>query len=275
MQIIKETVAFSHTHKRTENQDYCFSMLFDDAPDSNAKLSILCVMDGVSQANGGQAVKIAAKALRRKLAELLADANELLNMDEETRTQEIFRHLRSAICSADSHLQAQQYPDLRLATTISLAAVFDDAVYTANVGDSPIYLLKLSSEDGVLPTPVPLYQCQNKAGKAVEEGQMTEEEALTHDWSNYLYCNAGGKGVQSTLIHTQRVFLGQSSIILLGTDGALSVFPKRHLVQLVDQYKQSGLKTIIHKLFDDVKNSESTDNFTVLAQWTEDAYSIY
>lgn len=266
---IKEQALLSNRHKCDENQDYCFCMTCDDAPASRTKISVLCVMDGVSQANGGQAVRMAARALRPALAAILGDACGLLEMDERSRAHEIRNALIGAICDADRYLREQRQFGVKYGTTISLAVVFDGAVYTANVGDSPIYMLKFPEAQEKPPSIVPLFACQNRAGVELAQGRITEEEALASPGRNELVHMVGGNGLRDGDIFTTSTWLGQSNILMLGSDGALAVFSPQVLLDIVKDFQREGLSATLQKVFDAVKQTDSTDNFTILAQWLE------
>lgn len=255
-------------HRRSENQDRCFSMSCDGMPDLREKMSILAVLDGVSSSNGGRAAHMASQAMRPVLAELLGKSGELLTLDDESRRSEIHQYLCTAVREADRCLRREQTGELECGTTVTLAVLFGEAVYAANVGDSPAYLLRISM-NGTVGQLQPLFECHNMAGEAVRRGLMTKEEALTHQSRNALMRMVGGSGIVRNDIHTTFTWLSQSDVLLLGSDGALSVVTEEKLVQLVNENLCSGLTDFIDELYETVRESDSRDNFTVLAQWVK------
>lgn len=265
---IKETAFCSERHRRQINEDRAFCMNCDGAPDMKAKMSILAVLDGVSNSNGGQAAQMASCAMRPILAELLGSAEELVLLDDESREGEIHRCMCNAIRAADRALRKAQSPGVEYGTTATLAVVFDDAIYTANVGDSPAYLIRVAL-NGAAADPISLFECHNMAGEAVRRGLMTEDAALTHGWRNSLTRMIGGDGLSDGDIYTARVWIGQSDILLLGSDGALSVLTQSEMVEMVNHNFRRGLKGFITDLYEAVQDSDSDDNFTVLAQWVQ------
>lgn len=264
----KDLVAFSDRHKREENQDRSFYMSMDGSPDINAKMVILAVLDGVSHSNGGDAAPMAAAAMRPHLAELLGKADQLLLLDDQTKRAEIHQALKRAILSADAHLYRQQCGGLEYGTTITLAVAFDEAIFTANVGDSPAYLFRLSP-DGQSGKLLPMFECHNEAGLLVRKGVMTPEEALNSRSKNIIMRMVGSPGLMEDEIYTAFAWMSQSDVLLLGSDGALSVFPEETLANLICQHIHKGLPAVVAALFEKVQSSPSTDNFTVLAQWLE------
>lgn len=263
MFFIKDTAYFSHAHKRPYNQDRCFYMTCDGTPDLRGKISILCVLDGVSNSNGGDAAPMAARVMRGVLSGLLGKCDALLDYDDATREEEIFRVVKDAVFAADLCLRQHQYPGYELGTTATVAVVFDDVVYAANVGDSPAYLLrwdKLSSSIKKELT-IPLFQCQTEAGMDMEPYRP-----------NALVNMIGGEGVDSgrVKIHTTTAWLGSSDILLLGSDGALSVLPPDDLAELMDRSVRHGLSAALEALYQQVQDTPTaTDNATVLAHWVE------
>ena len=265
---IKDVMAYSDAYKRPENQDCCFYMNYDGSPHQNTKISILAVLDGVSKANGGEASQQAAEAMRPVLAELLGKSAQYLQLDMETRKEVIFQVLRRAIHAADHSLRMMQYANVVYGTTVTLAVILDDQVYAANVGDSPAYLLPVSIA-GQVSASIPLFECQNYAGKAVREGTMTMEQARAEKLQNRLVSMVGGYTLHDDEISTTSVWLRQSNLLLLGSDGALAVTTEEELRQTVEENLRSGLREVIKSVFENVQNSDSTDNFTILAEWVD------
>ena len=264
---IKDLVVFSDQHKRPENQDCAFHFAFDGNPFPKSAMSIYAVLDGVSHSNGGTAARIAAAAMRPRLAELLGNADMLLQLDDDTKRAEIWHILKCAIHDADDCLRAMPHSGGRNhGTTITLAVVFDEAVFTANIGDSPAYLLRLAGrQEGTL---LPLFQCQNEAGIAVAEGRLTPEEALRSPLRNALI-HMVGAGILETDIHTSFAWLSQSDLLLLGSDGALGVLSEEELTRLMLEQAPEDVHAAAGALFRRIQESASTDNFTIIIQTLE------
>lgn len=264
---IKNLVVFSDQHKRSENQDCAFHLAFDGNPYPKSAMSIYAVLDGVSHSNGGIAAPIAAAAMRPRLAELLGKADALLQLDDDTKRAEIWHILKCAIHDADDCLRAMPYSgNSNHGTTITLAVVFDEAVFTANIGDSPAYLLRLAGrQEGTL---LPLFRCQNEAGMAVSEGKLSPEDALRSPLRNALI-HMVGAGILDTDIRTSFAWLSQSDLLLLGSDGALAVLSEAELTKLVLEQDPEDVHAVAGALFRRIQESSSTDNFTVIIQKLE------
>lgn len=265
---VKDIMACSEAYKRSYNQDRYFYMNLSGGPDRRNRISVLAVMDGVSRANGGEASAMAEAAMRPILAELLGRCDELEDLDSQTRKDEVLRILCNAILAADRALRRRQEADLVYGTTITLAVVYQDRIYAANVGDSPAYLLPVSLT-GTVSEPISLFECQNRAGEMVRSGVMTMEEAVASKLQNRLTCMAGGDPLSEKDIYTTSTWLRQSCLLMLGSDGALSVAPEAELREIVQKRLHEGLRAVVEEIFARVQESSSTDNFTVLSHWLE------
>jgi serine/threonine protein phosphatase PrpC len=74
---------------------------------------------------------------------------------------------------------------IRMATTMTVAVVFDHSLITANVGDSRIYLIRRNQVNQIT-------QDHNLVGEMVRDGVVTEAEALKNKAKNRLTRSIGG-----------------------------------------------------------------------------------
>lgn len=243
--------------KREVNEDCCFYLHTETVPANSRKLSIQCVLDGVSSSNGRMASDLASKELQCALCELILNINELGGMSEGERRDHIYSAMRKAVRTADAVLRAQQ---VKCETTVSIAVVYADTLYTCNVGDSPIFLYDLMAD-----RLSSVYTCHNESGRRVAEGLISKEEALISPEKNRLMRSVGGRSVLfDEDITTYCGYLPQDSVLLLGSDGALSVFGEDELKELILN-NMGSMKELCFSVQDRVESSDSTDNFTVMA----------
>lgn len=264
-----ETTAFSHKNRRENNQDTCGYMIAGCAPEGGGpNAAVFFVADGVSNANGDLAAKLIGKAIRMPLARLLSNCAEFLEITDDTeRTHEIHTQLCELIEQLNTAmLSTAEYG--HCCATISLALVLGSFVYTANLGDSPILLVSLDL--GGSPTELTeLYECQNGAGMAVKRGEITKEDALTDRRKDQLTVAVLGQQTMARNdIHLTKAGLGQNNLLLLGSDGALSVLADANLMDLINEHIDDGLAAVNDALFDAVQATErADDNYTLLGQW--------
>ena len=280
---LKEHMEFSEAcferDKSPENRDMALCVDFSSLPSPYGKGFVRVVMDGVTNADGAEAVEIAARTLLRDLCgRLTAESRSLAlelaerlrngGADEDIREwlAGIFhRIIQEALVKADEALLGSEYP--KPFCTVSVAVVFYRYIFTANLGDSPIYLLDLNAAEKNL---TPLFECHNMAGKAMAAGQMTEEEMLVSPKANLLNKFLGNWkdrwGSRASYMVRE---LPQSCILLLGSDGALGQLLCRDMAGLIDVCREDGLEAVRQELEELVGASGSVDDFTITMDWIE------
>lgn len=278
MFVVKEhTEICEACFKRTskpENRDLLISCDYNSLPSPFGKGLIRIVMDGVSEADGKEAVEIAADTLLRHLVSRLTNLSRRMadyiekgyeEGREDAAIQErlqgwIFDIFRDAIYAANEMLTASEYP--RPYCTVSIAVVFHRHIYTANLGDSPIYLLNLSSPDSEL---TPLFSCGNAAGREISEGKITEEESLHSQAASRLELFLGCREYDLIEeLHLDRAPLPQSCILLLGSDGSLAQLLRSEMAHAIRSHLSDGLSAVQLELQSLVGESGSTDDFTLV-----------
>lgn len=255
---VQDSHQFTYRHNRPENQDAYFIMTGSALPDGSGQIVIQAVLDGISSANGRESSAHALDAAYKSMGSLLARSRDLARMDEDRRYTLILGAMKDAVRRADTALRTRPGDN---GSTISIAVIFGGYVYTCNIGDSPIYLLKDSEAQ---PDLKELFFSHNEAGIQVREGKLTRDEAVFSPGRNHL-CRALGdaRRIQEDEIPFFREPLGASNILIMGSDGALSVFPPSRLQELT--VRSVSMQNLVEQVYEDVQDSESDDNFTMLA----------
>ena len=265
--------------RHPENRDLCICADFSTQPAEYGKGMVRVVMDGMSDGNGKEAVEIAAQSLMHHLLGKLIAASRpmaesietgILNgLDSEALGQQlkdrIFGIIQAAFNAADNALRSSSYDKPNC--TISVAVVFYRYLFTANMGDSPIYLLDLSAKASDL---IPMFQCHNVAGESVAVGTMTEEEALHSRAASLLRVFLGCR--EYSLVgytHFAMTELPQRSILLLGSDGALAQLTKKTMASTLSAHYADGLESAHEELQRLVEESGSVDDYTLVMDLIE------
>jgi protein phosphatase len=149
-------------------------------------------------------------------------------------------------------------------TTLSVALAINDSLMIAHVGDSRIYLIrqgkiKQLSEDHSL------------VAMLVANGEITEEESLTHPDRNVLLKSIGSKkhlseGYVQNLSRTTSnlsMTLENEDILLLCSDGVWDLVPTQELAEIFSQFE--SLQMAVDQTIQRVINQGATDNATLLA----------
>ncbi len=266
-----ETFLFSDKNKRQTNQDVCGYMTKELArPGFQQKAAVYFVADGVSGSEGDISAARLRKGWQKPVDALLNNCLGLLEreaqkkqqglgcMDDTELTWEIGEQLRDTVLMFDKIVREDGCISA-YGATISLALVLGCHVYTANLGDSPMLLVKL--DDCTRPEAVEeIYQCQNEAAG------LPEEKALVSELKNYLSGHVLGDDPSRNEIYIKKTGLQQNNLLLMGTDGALAVLPQRTLRKLIEEnVPYDGIQAFHEALFSAVKQVDTADdNYTLL-----------
>lgn len=260
--------------KDFDNRDACLSLDLSALPHPYGKSLIRVVMDGVSNGDGDAAVQIAPRSLLYHLGSGLLEkhidlADRVEHMvtsgadDQEIKNfleTHIYGIIHNALTAANDALKKSQYP--RPYCTVSIAIVFFRYIFTANLGDSPIYLMNLDPKN---PTLQPIFTCHNAAGEKMHQGSFTEAQALQSNEASKLHLFLGWRDydlLRDTSYDS--ALLPQSSILLLGSDGALAQVLRTEMADVISKYHTCGLDTIYQELKSLVEESGSIDDFTLI-----------
>src|ERR1700722_14206365 len=169
--------------------------------------TLFAVCDGMGGAAAGEiASQLAVDILYERMVDGL-DANPPLSRDE------LARRLVRAIEAAGLRIfQEAKFDRSRrgMGTTVTAAALVDDHLFFAQVGDSRAYLLRA----GHL---VQLTRDQSLVNQLIEAGQLTEEEAETFEHNNIILQALGTS--DTVKVDLTYVELRQGDILLLCSDG--------------------------------------------------------
>lgn len=258
---IKDSYYLSEKIGHEQNGDRAIKLVFETKPSNSNKVTVYCVLDGVSTALDRYSSSLAAAVICKNMATLFADINEVSRQEPEERMLYFYNLMREAILEADKTLfEDEKY----CATTVSMAIVHDKYLYTANIGDSPIYLLDVNSEEMD-----ELYTSHSEAAMAVRRGEIDKSEMHKYARKNIILKSVGGKARLTSLdIPTKRTLLNEDSILLLGSDGALSVFSSDELREFVLSHKDD-MKALCESLHEKVLKAGGKDDFTVMAERIE------
>ncbi|MGA7118981.1 MAG: Stp1/IreP family PP2C-type Ser/Thr phosphatase [Polyangiaceae bacterium] len=169
--------------------------------------SLFAVCDGMGGAAAGEiASQLAVDILYERMTESLDDSLPLSR-------DELARRLVRSIESAGLRIFQEAKLDRTrrgMGTTVTAAALVDDYLFFAQVGDSRAYVLR----DGRL---VQLTRDQSLVNQLIEAGQLTEEEAETFEHNNIILQALGtADTVQVDLTFCE---LRRGDTLLLCSDG--------------------------------------------------------
>lgn len=164
--------------ERSHNEDTLFIFqTYLDGIDNGMSLGLYLVADGMGgHQNGEIASHLAAQGAGQFLIEALV--NPLIFNHEGFKEEDISGILYESVEKAQNLIR-QRVPGG--GTTLTLALIMGDRVFTAHIGDSRLYLV---SKDGSLSQKT---KDHSLVKRLVDLGEITEAEAAVHPQRNVLY----------------------------------------------------------------------------------------
>jgi serine/threonine protein phosphatase PrpC len=212
--------------------------------------SLFMVADGMGGAAAGEiASDMAVKIVLDEL-----QTNWLV---EPSVTDEAFvRAIKNATKSANEQINnyATSHPEFRgMGTTATVAGLFGDTLYLAQVGDSRGYLVR----EGVVRQ---ITKDQSQMQKLIEAGELTEEEAEQSERRNIILQALGPEPtIKVDLTHQQ---LRRGDTLVLCSDGLSGQVSKDEIGRIVAD--EPDLTNACKQLIDRANENGGPDNITVI-----------
>ena len=211
--------------------------------------AVFAVCDGMGGAAAGEiASQLAVDIVYERLIEGLSDRS--------LRRDELARRLVRAVEAAGLRIFHEAKADRSrrgMGTTVTAAALVDDVIFFAQVGDSRAYLLRGE-------TLVQVTRDQSLVNQLIEAGQLTEEEAETFEHNNIILQARGTSDtVQVDLTYAE---LRRGDMLLLCSDG-LSGMMRFEEIREVLRSSDDPLE-ICKTLTDRANQAGGHDNVTVV-----------
>lgn len=235
---------------RKENQDSVFAKQIDE----NAAL--LIVADGMGGHNGGKTASTGAiESIASKILQ-----NYHRNMSDE----DVEVILREAIAGANSSIYEKSFlnTDLHgMGTTVVAALILGDKLYTANVGDSRLYILS----DGVLSQ---VTVDHSYVESLVKKGLISKDEARNHPQKNIITRAVGSDDIVDIDIFVNNIAAGD--VILLCSDGLHGAVSEDDIVSILGGDIADSAKRLVSAAND----NGGRDNISVIVSKICDEVTI-
>jgi protein phosphatase len=233
----------------SEGEPLRFERLIEQPADPSATLFM--VADGMGGAAAGEvASATAVDVVLRHLREKFADSTSI---SPEDLAAELARAAEKANWSIFQ--QAVNKPELRgMGTTATIAALLNDTLYLAQVGDSRAYLIR----SGVA---TQLTKDQSLMQKLIEAGELTEEEALLSERRNIILQALGPEANVKVDVTMQP--LRRGDVLLLCSDGLSGLVRPDDMARIVDE--ELDLSVACDRLIATANDQGGPDNITVVA----------
>ncbi len=234
--------------KREENQDsYGIS-----EKSGEYLLSVVC--DGMGGMAGGKtAAKLAVKTYLERFGFFYAERREVT---DEVKPFDIKRIFSNAVYAANKAICEQAENDESLfgmGSTLTSAFIYKNCLYTSNVGDSRIYLVR----GGEISQ---LTKDNSYVQELLDQGIIDEDGARNHPRRN-LITKALGASSEIEPEYTATDLEG-GDFILLCTDGLTNALPDEKIKEIVE--KSTTLEEKVSELITYANEESGDDNVTAL-----------
>jgi len=210
---------------RQDNQDRAAVVVADDA-------AMMLVFDGMGgHANGAQAAEVGIKIVQ----DLFTSA-DLPIFDPQG-------FLYSALAQAHDEvvkLGADLAVDFRPRATCAVCLIQEGGTWWGHIGDSRIYQLR----KGDLVT---RSRDHSHVEVLIQEGAITEEEALNHPMRNFVECCIGGDATVPDMSITRKKMLRRGDVLLACSDGLWSGMNDEEIAEIATRDTETlaeNLKTL-------------------------------
>ena len=237
--IFEEDNAYGISHKgnRANNEDNILIKKIKD-------IYILAVADGVGGHNAGDiASKMAIDILQKTVEE---------KYNQNLSIEEIKQLLVGAYNIAHNQIKEHAVGDKEgMATTLTTAIIKGNNCIIANCGDSRAYLIR----DGEIKERT---KDHSLVQALVDEGHITEEEAMHHPMKNII---THALGIDDFKVDTYEWELKKGDILLLSSDGLHDYVKKEEIFEVVKN--NDNPKEIVENLLD-IALEKTKDNVSII-----------
>ena len=232
----------------SEGEPLQFERLVEQPADPSG--TVFMVADGMGGAAAGEVASATAVDVVRKHLQKLAELKPPTPQDLATELARAAEKANAAIFQ-----QAATRPELRgMGTTATIAALLNDTLYIAQVGDSRAYLIRSG-------TATQLTKDQSLMQKLIEAGELTEEEALLSERRNIILQALGPEASVKVDVTMQR--LRRGDVLLLCSDGLSGLVRPEDMGRIVDE--ELDLSLACDRLIAMANDQGGPDNITVVA----------
>lgn len=212
--------------------------------------SLFMVADGMGGAAAGEIASAMA------VEEVLKEMQRMWVEGVDRSPTGFARALKHAAKAANTRINsyAVAHPEHRgMGTTATIAGLFQDSLYLAQIGDSRAYLVR----DGV---GIQITKDQSLMQKLVEAGELTEEEAEHSERRNIILQALGPEAsIKVDLTHQP---LRRGDTLVLCSDGLSTQINRDRIAEIVSGEKD--LTQTCKKLIDAANTAGGPDNITVI-----------
>ena len=232
---------------REDNQDRAAIVVAEDA-------AIMLVFDGMGgHENGAQAAEVGLRIVQDEFM-----AADLPLFDPQGFLYMAMAHAHDEVVKIGAELAV----DFRPRATCAVCLIQENGCWWGHIGDSRIYHMR----EGEILT---RSRDHSHVEVLIQEGAITEEEALDHPMRNFVECCIGGDAPVPDMSITRKMPLEPGDVLLACTDGLWSGTSDEEMADMAtnpDSKLAENLKALSVKAL--TTNAPYSDNTTGAAlQW--------
>ncbi|MGH7523780.1 MAG: Stp1/IreP family PP2C-type Ser/Thr phosphatase [Gemmatimonadales bacterium] len=213
--------------------------------------ALYLVADGMGGAAAGEvASEMAATGIYRYLV-------DTWQSDQQVSEERFVHRLREAVelANLEIHNYAREHPEVRgMGTTATVAGLWRDRLYLAQIGDSRGYLVR----DGEARQ---LTRDQSLTQRLVDVGELTEEEAEASERRNIILQALGPDALVKVDLSWQS--LQQGDVVIICSDGLSNLVRREDIAQAINE--EHDIAAACRRLVTLANERGGPDNITVIA----------
>lgn len=213
--------------------------------------ALYLVADGMGGAAAGEvASEMAATEIHRYLI-------DTWRSDKQTSEAKFAARLRESVelANLQIHNYAREHPEVRgMGTTATVAAIWHDRLYIAQIGDSRGYLVRNGEARQ-------LTRDQSLTQRLVDVGELTEEEAEASERRNIILQALGPDAIVKVDLSWQS--LQQGDVLIICSDGLSNLVRRDDIAKAVSE--EPDVAGVCHRLVTLANERGGPDNITVVA----------
>lgn len=233
---------------RKVNEDTFITVLPENAMLRKQKGALFVVADGMGgHSRGERASHLAVDTVRE--------------IYYQSQDEEISATLVRAFQQANERIYAENQASLTatadkqkrdMGTTCIAAVLLEKTLVVANVGDSRAYVI----DSGQLRQ---ISRDHSVVAEMVRAGEITAEEARTHEKRNIIYRSLGTSASVDIDVFEEEVAGGNA--LLLCTDGLTNLVPEQEVLRIIEAYEPQAS---VQQLISSARQAGGSDNITAI-----------
>jgi len=258
----QQVFAYSETNQRENNED-SFQVI-TITPTMSQRIPLLCVADGMGGHEHGELVsREVLQSLGSSLFSSLSIARSLNFPPEEiapVTLEELGEAISDGIYLANQRIQriVEQNHWQLAGSTLVIAAILDDTVIAANLGDSPLFHYQADSKQVRKVT-----DDHTVAGILLKVGMISDEMARHHEGRNRLQYFVGCADLPREIIPVHTFSIAPEDILLLCSDGVSGSLSTEELTAIFT-IPTASLSELAERLIAAAQEKGETDNQTLI-----------